>query len=164
MNDNIRTRDAKTYINEYGWSRDLHSRHFGSGEDVVLEKPVKIRNFKSLINELDALPEDFKNKNVKIYGTPRLTIQDSCGNGFALIRHVINQMVIATGNAITVDEYIECDFSEFMASTASKWHKQETLDIFMIYYTKGKRYKPSDLELRYEDIISFLKIVYEATK
>jgi hypothetical protein len=37
---------------------------------VVLEKPVKIRNFKSLINELDALPEDFKNKNVKIYGTP----------------------------------------------------------------------------------------------
>jgi hypothetical protein len=51
-----------------------------------------------------------------------------------------------------------------MASTASKWHKKETLDIFMIYYTKGKRYKPSDLELRYEDIISFLKIVYEATK
>jgi hypothetical protein len=52
---------------------------------------------------------------IKIYGTPRLTIQDSCGKGFALIRHVINQMVIATGNAITVDEYIECDFSEFMA-------------------------------------------------
>jgi hypothetical protein len=45
-----------TYINEYGWSRDFHSRHFGSGEDVVLEKPVKIRNFKSLINELEALP------------------------------------------------------------------------------------------------------------
>jgi hypothetical protein len=42
-------------------SRDFHSRHFGSGEDVVLEKPVKIRNFKSLINELEALPEDFKN-------------------------------------------------------------------------------------------------------
>jgi hypothetical protein len=53
--DNIRTRDSKTYINEYGWSRDFHSRHFGSGEDVVLEKPVKIRNFKSLINELEAL-------------------------------------------------------------------------------------------------------------
>jgi hypothetical protein len=164
MNDNIRTRDAKTYINEYGWSTDFHSRHFGSGEDVVLEKPVKIRNFKSLINELDALPEDFKNKNVQTCGTPRSTIQDNYDNGYALIRHVINQMVISTGNAITVDEYIECDFSEFMASTASKWHKKETLDIFMIYYTKGKRYIQEDLKLRYKDIISFLKIVYEATK
>jgi hypothetical protein len=45
---------------------------------------------------------------------------------------------------------------------ASKWHKKETLDIFMIYYTKGKRYIQEDLKLRYKDIISFLKIVYEA--
>jgi hypothetical protein len=39
MNDNIRTREAKRFINEYGYSRDFYLRNFGSGEDVVLEKP-----------------------------------------------------------------------------------------------------------------------------
>jgi hypothetical protein len=49
---------------EYGYSRDFYLRNFGSGEDVVLEKPVKIRNFDLLINEFEAQPEDFKNKTI----------------------------------------------------------------------------------------------------
>jgi hypothetical protein len=65
---------------------------------------IKIRNFKSLINELDALPEDFKNKNVQTYGTPRSTIQDNYENGYALIRYVINQMVIIVSNIKLFDQ------------------------------------------------------------
>jgi hypothetical protein len=188
MNDNIRTRESKRFINEYGYSRDFYLRNFGSGEDVVLEKPVKIRNFNLLINEFEAQPEDFKNKTIRMHGTPRPTLQDNYSNGFALLRHVISQMMADAGicakfnytvdpirgrhsnlehvnyYSTPLDKYIECDFSEFMASTASKWHKKETLDIFMYYYTKGKRCMQEDLKLRYEDIISFLKIVYETTK
>ena len=181
MNDNIRTRDSKRFINEYGYSRDFYLRNFGSGEDVVLEKPVKIRNFNSLINEFEAQPEDFKNKVVEIHGTPRCKPHDNDACGFALLGHIISQMIVDAGicakfkYAVTrvdnvnyyetpLDKYIECDFSEFMASTASKWHKKEALDIFMYYYTKGKRCMQEDLYLRYKDIISFLKIVYEATK
>ena len=181
MNDNRRTRDSKRFINEYGYSRDFYLRNFGSGVDVVLEKPVKIRNLDLLINEFEAQPEDFKNKTIRMHGTPRPTLQDNYSNGFALLRHVISQMMVDAGicekfkYAVTrvdnvnyyetpLDKYIECDFSEFMASTASKWHKKEALDIFMYYYTKGKRCMQEDLKLRYKDIISFLKIVYEATK
>jgi hypothetical protein len=54
--------DSKRFINEYGYSRDFYLRNFGSGVDVVLEKPVKIRNLDLLINEFEAQPEDFKNK------------------------------------------------------------------------------------------------------
>jgi hypothetical protein len=47
-----------------------------------------------------------------------------------------------------------------MASTASKWHNKEALDTFIYYYTKGKRCMQEDLNLRYKDIISFLKIPF----
>jgi hypothetical protein len=63
--------------------------------DVVLEKPVKIRNFNLLINEFEAQPEDFKNKVVEIHGTPRCHDNDACG--FALLGHIISQMMIDAG-------------------------------------------------------------------
>jgi hypothetical protein len=59
-----------------------------SGEDVVLEKPVKIRNFNLLINEFEAQPEDFKNKTIRMHGTPRCTPHDNDACGFALLGHM----------------------------------------------------------------------------
>jgi hypothetical protein len=61
----------------------------------------------------------------------------------------------------TLDKYIECDFSNFMASTASKWHTKEVLNIFWVDIIKGEK---QNFDLTYNDIIKFLKCVYKLTK
>jgi hypothetical protein len=60
-----------------------------------------------------------------------------------------------------LDKYIECDFSNFMASTASKWHKPEVLNIFWLDFIPRKK---QNFDLNYNDIIKFLKCVYKLTK
>jgi hypothetical protein len=48
-----------------------------------------------------------------------------------------------------LDKYIECDFSTFLASTASKWHIKEVLNIFWLDIIRGKK---QNFDLNYNDI------------
>jgi hypothetical protein len=186
MNDNIRTRDKKTFTNEYGWEKEFSIKHWQCGledheqaQDIKLEKPIKLRNFESLINAFEALPEDVRSAEIIIKGTPRRTLQNSEIFNFPLITHIINQMIRLDETKIKfedghiamnqgenyyispLDKYIECDFSTFMASTASKWHKPEALNIFWVDIIRGKK---QNFDLTYNDIIKFLKCVYKLTK
>jgi hypothetical protein len=52
--------------------------------DAKLEKPIKMRKFKSLINAFEALPEDVRSARIYIKGTPRGTLYDSGKYNFAL--------------------------------------------------------------------------------
>jgi hypothetical protein len=85
-----------------------------------------------------------------------------------VIRHIIIQMMILDETGIfdcghsplgladdyrnynsPLDKFIECDFSTFMASTASKWHKPEALNIFWVDIIRGKK---QNFDLTYNDI------------
>jgi hypothetical protein len=74
---------------------------------------------------------------------------DACG--FALLGHIISQMMVDAGicekfkYAVTrvdnvnyyetpLDKYIDCDFSEFMASTASKYAQLNKFVLFVCCY------------------------------
>jgi hypothetical protein len=100
----------------------------------------KFINFESLINAFEALPEDVRSAEIITKGTPRSTLQNSEIFNFGLLRHIIIQMMILDETGIfdcghsplgladdyrnynsPLDKFIECDFSTFMASTASKW-------------------------------------------
>ena len=187
MNDNIRTREKKTFTNEYGWGKEFSIKHWQCGleddqqaQDIKLENPIKLRNFESLINAFEALPEDVRSAEIITKGTPRSTLQNSEIFNFGLLRHIIIQMMILDETGIfdcghsplgladdyrnynsPLDKFIECDFSTFMASTASKWHKPEALNIFWVDIIRGKK---QNFDLTYNDIIKFLKCVYKLTK
>ena len=186
MNDNLRTREKKTFTNQYGWEKEFGIKHWQSGledheqaQDIKLEKPIKMRNFKSLILAFEALPEDVRSAEIIIKGTPRRTLQNSEIFNFPLITHIINQMIRLDETKIKwedghiamnqvdnyyispLDKFIECDFSTFLASTASKWHIKEVLNIFWLDIIRGKK---QNFDLTYNDIIKFLKCVYKLTK